>query len=207
MGVRLVAVVILIMAAAGGLSAQAQEPNLDAYDNAVRVYVSGGDLTTAVTALEAFTCKHFDAAVARVIASGDRHLIEAAAVFQLEVGIGASVASPTTASGHLGLAGSFSTPCGRRRVNVGVAGSRRSNHSAAPGSGWRPAHSFRLTTSHARDPGSERPCRCCRGPRRYEPWRVPSMTSKPRWRIPISIRTATSRCARCSNDGVVSPSR
>ena len=103
MGVRLVAVVILTMAAAGGLSAQAQEPNLDAYDNAVRVYVSGGDLTRAVAAPQAFTSKHFDAAVARVIARGDRHLIEAASVFQLELGIGAIVASPTTASGHFRL--------------------------------------------------------------------------------------------------------
>ncbi len=45
MRARLLAAAILVLAAARVLPAQTAEPRLDAYEDAVRAYLSGGDLT------------------------------------------------------------------------------------------------------------------------------------------------------------------
>jgi tetratricopeptide (TPR) repeat protein len=100
---RLTLTAMVVGASLSHIHAQAPQPNLEAYAAAVRAYVSRGDLEGAVVPLQAFTSKHLDAAVARIIASSDPHLIEAASVFQLEVGIGAIVAFPTAASTHFRL--------------------------------------------------------------------------------------------------------
>ncbi len=92
-----------LVCAAISLASQMPPDRLDAYDAAVRVYVSGGDLAEPVKRLRAFTSEDFDAAAERIIAGKDRALSQAAAVFQLEIAVGVVAVAPTMASEHLAL--------------------------------------------------------------------------------------------------------
>jgi len=100
---RAIAGIIVMSACVSGLAAQAPEPRLDAYDAAVKSYASGGYLTAAVVPLQAFTRKHFDAAVERLVARKDHRFAEAAAMFQLEIGLGVVGLSSAAAAGHFDL--------------------------------------------------------------------------------------------------------
>jgi len=102
MAVRWVALA-LAMSIGAHLHAQPAPPNLDDYDNAIRVYLTGGNLPAALKPLRAFMREHFDAAAQRIVASGDRGRIDAAAMFQLEIGVGIMAVAPTEASEHFAL--------------------------------------------------------------------------------------------------------
>jgi tetratricopeptide (TPR) repeat protein len=68
--------------------------NPEAYANAIEAYANGRAVTEAVMALQLWTRKDFDAAVDRLIAARNIRQLEAAAVFELEVGLGVMSISP-----------------------------------------------------------------------------------------------------------------
>lgn len=103
MSARWVAALVLAMGIGARVHAQPAQPNLDDYDNAIRAYLTGGNLPAALKPLRAFMREHFDAAAQRIAASGDRGRIDAAAMFQLEMGVGIMVVAPTEASEHFAL--------------------------------------------------------------------------------------------------------
>lgn len=103
MSARWVAALVLAMGIGVPVQAQPAQPSLDDYDNAVRAYLTGGNLPAALKPLRAFMREHFDAAAQRIVASGDRARIDAAAMFQLELGVGIMPVAPTEASEHFAL--------------------------------------------------------------------------------------------------------
>jgi tetratricopeptide (TPR) repeat protein len=75
----------------------------EAYDEAVEAYAGGRELTATLAALQPWTRKDFEAAVERLVLARNVRQLEAAAVFELEIGIGAMSASPAGAEIHFNL--------------------------------------------------------------------------------------------------------
>jgi tetratricopeptide (TPR) repeat protein len=90
--------VILTVTAAG--EPQAQEP-YQVYQSAVAAYVRSRDISKAVLPLQKWTFAEFDAAVKATLASGKPELIEAAAIFELEIGVALVGMSSGVAAGHI----------------------------------------------------------------------------------------------------------
>ena len=91
---------------------QAAAVNPQAYAERDRGLSSGRALTEAVMALQPWARKDFEAAVDRLIAARNISHLEAAAVFELEVGLG----------GHGGLAGWSADPLRAWRENAAQPG-------------------------------------------------------------------------------------
>ncbi len=82
---------------------QAAAVNPQAYANAIEAYANGRTLTEAVMALQLWARKDFEAAVDRLIAARNISHLEAAAVFELELGLGVMAVSPDGAQIHYEL--------------------------------------------------------------------------------------------------------
>jgi len=90
--------VILTVTAAG--ESRAQEP-YQVYQSAVAAYVKSRDISRAVVPLQKWTGTEFDAAVKATMASGNPNALEAAAVFELEIGVALVGISSGVAAGHI----------------------------------------------------------------------------------------------------------
>ena len=90
--------VILTVTAAG--ESQAPEP-YQVYQSAVAVYVKSRDISRAVVPLQKWTGTEFDAAVKATMASGKSDALEAAAVFELEIGVALVGVASGVAAGHI----------------------------------------------------------------------------------------------------------
>ena len=98
------ALVLALMAAVSPVEAsQAAAVNPQAYADAIEDYRNGRPLTEAVTTLQLWARKDFEAAVDRLIAARNISQLEAAAVFELEVGLAVMAVSPDGAQIHYTL--------------------------------------------------------------------------------------------------------
>jgi len=83
-------------------AAESQTPDAyQVYQSAVAAYVKSRDISLAVVPLQKWTGTEFDAAVKATIASGKSDAIEAAAVFELEIGVALVGISSGVAAGHI----------------------------------------------------------------------------------------------------------
>ena len=82
---------------------QSAAVNAEAYANAIEDYRNGSALTETVMSLQLWGRKDFEAAVDRLIAARNISQLEAAAVFELEVGLGVMSVSPEGAQIHFEL--------------------------------------------------------------------------------------------------------
>src|SRR5690349_821225 len=94
------AALVLALAAA---TAWAQTGLVDHYQSAVDEYVRGGDISRAVQPLQEWKPQQFENAVREMIASKDRARMEAAAIFQLEIGVALAGLSSSSSHMHIGL--------------------------------------------------------------------------------------------------------
>lgn len=89
---------ILTITAAG--EAQTPDP-YQVYQSAVAAYVKSRDISRAVAPLQQWSGTEFDTAVKATLASGKPGAIEAAAIFQLEIGVALVGVSSAAAAGHI----------------------------------------------------------------------------------------------------------
>lgn len=89
---------MLTVTAAG--ESQTPDP-YQVYQSAVAAYVESRDISRAVVPLQEWTGTEFDAAVKATMASGKSDAIEAAAVFELEIGVALVGISSGVAAGHI----------------------------------------------------------------------------------------------------------
>lgn len=99
---RAVAAVALLAAIVPGQPAQGQAPDTyETYRAAVAAYAKTGDISRAVLPLQQWTGTEFGAAVKATLASGKPDAIEAAAIFELEIGVALVGVSSGVAAGHI----------------------------------------------------------------------------------------------------------
>lgn len=98
-----VVLTVLMLTVPSTAGAQVSAVNPDAYGNAVDAYSAGHHITEAVSQLQPWGRKDFEAAVDRLILTRDLHRIEMAAIFQLEIAVGVMTVSPQGAAIHLDL--------------------------------------------------------------------------------------------------------
>lgn len=102
-GLHSTIVLALVTAVSPIQARQAAALNPQAYANAIEDYRNGRALTDAVMPLQLWDRKDFEAAVDRLIAARNISQLEAAAVFELEVGLGVMAVSPDGAQIHYEL--------------------------------------------------------------------------------------------------------
>jgi len=97
-----VVAVVLTTILTAASTGQAPPPDpYQIYRDAVAVYAKTGDIARAAAPLQQWSGTQFDAAVKATLASGKADAIEAAAVFQLEIGVALVGISSSTAAGHI----------------------------------------------------------------------------------------------------------
>ena len=92
-----------LMLAFAAATVLAQSAPVDVYRSAVDAYVRGGDISRAVQPLQEWKPQQFEEAVRETIASKDRARMEAAAVFQLEIGVALAGLSSSSSRMHVEL--------------------------------------------------------------------------------------------------------
>lgn len=97
------AAVWLLTIAAVAASSQAPASPVETYLAAVRTYVATRDAGKAVTELQGWSKAQFTTAIEGLIKRGDQRLIEAAALLQLEIGLGVVQRFPASAMGYCEL--------------------------------------------------------------------------------------------------------
>jgi tetratricopeptide (TPR) repeat protein len=102
-GLRSALVLALMTAVSPVQARQAAAVNPQAYADAIEDYRNGRPLTEAVTTLHLWARKDFEAAVDRLVAARNISQLEAAAVFELEVGLAVMAISPDAAQIHYAL--------------------------------------------------------------------------------------------------------
>ena len=95
--------VVVTTAVAVTATAQSGAVNPDAYAGAIEQYRYGRPLAEAVVSLEQWTRKDFEAAADRLVLARNVSQLEAAAVFELEIGLGVMSLSPQGAQVHFEL--------------------------------------------------------------------------------------------------------
>lgn len=84
------------------VAGESQTPDpYQVYQSAVAAYVKSRDISRAVVPLQQWSGTEFDAAVKATLASGKLDAIEAAAIFQLEIGVALVGVSSGVAAGHI----------------------------------------------------------------------------------------------------------